>query len=126
MTDYSPAPTQPIAQALVTPQAGVNQLIEGQGFLSIIRTTGGAAAGDFTLVLDPGLPGDVALESRLARTNITLRGATIGGAALASQVPISVSYPTLTTVRVVFGIVLGPIDPFAFEIVVHRAQIMTP
>lgn len=127
MTDYAAAAVQKIAQALVAPIAlsapgSAQTLIAQRGFLNVVRTVGGAAAGDFTFTLDPGLPGDVSLDPLFARTNITLRGLGVGGAAPVSVLPFAVTYPSFTTVRVVFGLVNAQSDPDEFEIVVNRAM----
>jgi hypothetical protein len=63
--NYQATPIQPIAHALIEiSEGGAPVLVAGSyGFSAIARTVGGAGAGDFTLTLDPGVPGAVSLPS---------------------------------------------------------------
>jgi hypothetical protein len=122
MSDYaSTGPLQPIVNLVLNPI--VAGFFVGQGVLSVVRTPGGAPAGDFTIVLDPGLPGDVGLDGAFGRVTITQRGTLgtlAGGTTITSS---SVTYPSQTTVRVVFeDITATPVDPAATEILIWRAN----
>jgi len=120
MTDYAAAPFQPIANLVLTPLT-VGFFV-GVGVLSVVRTVGGAAAGDFTITLDPGLPGDVGLDGAFGRTTITQRG-TLGLLAGGTTITESaVTYPTQKTVRVVFSIAGVGADPVAVEILIWRGN----
>lgn len=121
MTDYSTAPVQPIANLVINPLLPAF-LVGGQGVLSVARTAGGAAAGDFTITLDPGLPGDVGLDGAFGRTTITQRGTLgvlDGGTTITEN---AVSYPTQTTVRVVFAALGVASDPAETEVLIWRAN----
>lgn len=131
MTDYAASPIQPIATALVaTPIAGMIQnFTKNHGFLSVIRTPGGAPAGDFTLTVDPGLPGDVAFDPTSAHTRVELRGNAVTGLVAAGTMPIAVTYGPeafphagSTTIRVVFGVVALPIDPNDWEVTLYKLK----
>lgn len=74
MTDYASAPAQPILQGLISVNADLSVNFEGMGVSAIARTVGGAAAGDFTLTLDPGVPGDVSIDQQFGRSLLTVRG----------------------------------------------------
>jgi len=83
VSDYAAAPAQPIVQGLitiVTPQTGLPfPAFSGIGVSSIVRTPPGSpfsgnAAGDYLLMLDEGLPGDVALDLIFGRSFLTVRG----------------------------------------------------
>lgn len=121
MTDYASAPVQPITNLVIDPLSPTF-FDGGQGVLSVVRTVGGAAAGDFTITLDPGLPGDVGLDGRFGRTTITQRGtlgALAGGTTITEN---AVSYPTETTVRVVFAVGGVATDPAETEVLIWRAN----
>jgi hypothetical protein len=84
MTDYAAAPVQPIVQGLLSVR-----FVDSAGILSFfgvgIVLTGVNAplyvgAGHYVLTLDPGLPGDVAIDPPFGRTLLTVRGP-VGGAA---------------------------------------------
>lgn len=83
MTDYAAAPSEPIVQGLITiveTQTFVGPVFTGRGISSILRTPPGAPlfgnpAGDYLLILDEGLPGDVALDPIFGRSFLTVRGA---------------------------------------------------
>ena len=83
MTDYAAAPSEPIVQGLiriVSFQTFPTPVFSGRGVSSILRTPPGAPLfgqprGDFLLVLDEGLPGDVALDPIFGRSFLTVRGA---------------------------------------------------
>lgn len=85
MTDYAAAPVQPIVQGLIS-LVFVEEQIAGISFFGIgIIPTGPKGplrnnTGDYTLTLDEGLPGDVAMDPPFSRVLITPR-------ALASGVP---------------------------------------
>ncbi len=83
MGDYAAAPSEPIVQGLimiVTPAIGPSfPTFSGTGVSLIVRTPAGAPfmgspAGDYLLTLDPGLPGDVALDLIFGRSFLTVRG----------------------------------------------------
>ncbi len=84
MTDYAAAPVQPIVQGLLrvftidsTPMLaffGIGILLTGPNAPLYMGT------GHYILTLDPGLPGDVAIDPPFGRTLLTVRGPT-GGAA---------------------------------------------
>jgi hypothetical protein len=82
LTDYAAAPSQPIVQGLITIVEVLSVLtpqFSGSGVSLIIRTPLGApfvgnAAGDYLLVLDEGLQGDVALDPVFGRSLLTVRG----------------------------------------------------
>lgn len=83
MGDYAAAPSEPIVQGLITIiVVGMIPIpaFSGRGVSSIIRTPPGAplfgqAAGDYLLILDEGLPGNVALDPIFGRSFLTVRGA---------------------------------------------------
>jgi hypothetical protein len=122
MTDYAAAPMQPIANLIIDP---LNPLFfdGGQGVLNVVRTPGGSPGGDFTITLDPGLPGDVGLDGNFGRTTLTQRGTLgtlAGGTTIVGSV---VTYPTQTTVRVVFMNIAGvATDPATTEVLIWRAN----
>jgi hypothetical protein len=122
MTDYQGATFQPIANCVIDP---LNPLFfdGGQGILSVVRTVGGAPGGDFTITLDPGLPGDVGLDGAFGRVTLTQRGTLgtlAGGTTIVSEV---VTYPSQTTVRVVFeDITSTATDPASVEVLIWRAN----
>jgi len=77
MTDFAAAPAQPIVQGLIR---ATN--LDGSGVVSFfgigIVQTGPFApvyngVGNYTLTLDPGLPGDVAIDPPFARFLMTVR-----------------------------------------------------
>ncbi len=84
MNDYASAPSEPIVQGLITvgpSQDGPGPVhFEGMGVSSIIRSTVSpqtpvvSAVGDYTLTLDAGVPGDVAIDPDLGRTMLNIRG----------------------------------------------------
>lgn len=125
MTDYAAAPLQPIANLVLTPLT-VGFFV-GVGVLKVVRTPAGAplfgaAAGDFLITLDPGLPGDVGLDGVFGRTTITQRGTLgllDGGTTITES---AVTYPSQTTVRVVFSIAGVGTDPIATEILIWRGN----
>ena len=121
MTDYAAAPLQPIANLVIDP---LNPFFfdSGQGVQSVVRTVGGAAAGDYTITLDPGLPGDVGLDGVFGRTTITQRGTLgilAGGTTITEN---AVTYPSQTTVRVVFSIAGVGTDPATTEVLIWRGN----
>ena len=126
MTDYAAAPAQPIINGIITIVAGA-PVFTGRGISSIVRTVGGAVAGDFTLTLDFGLPGDVGLDQAFAKSMITQRGtlgALAGGTTITQQ---AVTYPNTATVRVVLSIAGVGTDPSlgagaGFELAVWRTN----
>lgn len=121
MTDYAAAPVQPIANLVISPLVA-GFLVSGDGVLSVVRTLGGAVAGDFTITLDPGLPGDVGLDGGFGRTIITQRGTLgvlDGGTTITEN---AVTYPTQTTVRVVFSVAGVGTDPAETEVLIWRAN----
>jgi hypothetical protein len=107
MADYAAAPSQPILQGLITIVAGA-PVFTGKGIATIFRTPATAtpapvgAVGDFTLVLEPGLPGDAGVDPAFARTMITTRGAGASGAATIDEK--SILYATVQGV-------LPPVSP---------------
>ncbi|HYX22232.1 MAG TPA: hypothetical protein VFA98_15420 [Thermoanaerobaculia bacterium] len=78
MTDYAAAPAQPVLQGLITlknpqvPAQGINFFGEG-----IVQSGPDAplyvGSGHYILTLDPGLPGDVAIDPPAARFMMTVR-----------------------------------------------------
>jgi hypothetical protein len=120
MSDYQATPLQPIANLVISPLTV--GLFVGVGVQSVVRTVGGSAAGDFTIQLDPGLPGDVGLDGNFGRTIITQRG-TLGLLAGGTTITQSaVSYPTPTSIRVVFSVAGVATDPAATEVTIWRAN----
>jgi hypothetical protein len=100
MSDYaSTGPLQPIVNLVLNPI--VAGFFVGQGVLSVVRTPGGAPAGDFTIVLDPGLPGDVGLDGAFGRVTITQRG-TLGTLAGGTRTSLRLRW-TLRRLRFSFG-----------------------
>jgi len=83
MTDYAAAPSEPIVQGLLTLiNNGVTPFFSGKGVSAVFRTPvaatpPGNALGDFTLVLDAGLPGDVGLDPAFGRSLIEVRGSAL-------------------------------------------------
>jgi hypothetical protein len=121
MTDYAAAPLQPIANLVIDP-LNAAFFDSGQGVQSVVRTVGGATAGDFTITLDPGLPGDVGLDGAFGRTTITQRG-TLGTLAGGTTITENaVTYPSQTTVRVVFSIAGMGTDPATTEVLIWRGN----
>lgn len=133
MTDYAAAPSQPIAQGLVTvfPQeVGVPILsFFGKGIVpSGPQGPVAMGTGDYLLTLDAGLPGDVAIDPPFGRFMLTVRATTPGTPT--TVVSKSLSYiPSVTPgvgatqVRVEFAIEAGTaFDPPAFEIIIWRAD----
>jgi hypothetical protein len=126
MTDYAAAPLQPICNLVIDPLSP--KLFDlGQGVLSVVRTPAGAplfgsASGDFLITLDPGLPGDVGLDGQFGRVTITQRGTLgllAGGTTITEN---AVSYPTPTTVRVVFSVAGVGTDPATTEVLIWRGN----
>jgi hypothetical protein len=105
MTDYAATPVQPIVQGLITlvdpdvPADGINFFGKGillTGPLAPVRT----AAGNYTLTLDPGLPGDVAIDPPFGRFLITIRG-TVGVPTIIENKSIAyLTSPTLSATAV--------------------------
>jgi hypothetical protein len=122
MTNYAAAPIQPIINGVITVGEG-GPVFVGRGIFSIARTVGGAAFGDFTLILDQGLPGDVGIDPVFARSMITQRSNPAalppGGTGLTQQ---AVTYPSTATIRFVMSIASVGVDPVATEIVVWRTN----
>jgi hypothetical protein len=121
MTNYAAAPIQPIINGILSFVSGA-PVFTGRGVGSILRTPLGAAFGDFTIVLDQGLPGDVGLDPNYARTMITQRGtlgAVPGGSTITQQ---AVTYPSTATIRIVMSIAGVGTDPAAAEIAVWRTN----
>jgi hypothetical protein len=125
MTNYAAAPIQPIVNGIITVdgESGIPGFV-GRGISSIARTVGGAAFGDYTLILDQGLPGDVGLVSDFARTMLTQRSnpAAVlpGGTSITQQ---AITYPTTATLRIVISIASVGTDPdVALELVVWRTN----
>jgi hypothetical protein len=116
MSDYAGTAISPIFQGLITIAAGA-PVFAGKGVSAIARTAGGAAAGDFTLTLDPGLPGDVSIDPNLGRTLLTVRGGS-GSPPVTTITEKSVTYnPSATpgvgspTVRVIVAVAGTGTDP---------------
>jgi hypothetical protein len=126
MTDYAAAPLQPIANCVID-VLSPTLFDGGQGILSVVRTPAGAplfgsAAGDFLITLDPGLPGDVGLDGNFGRTTLTQRGTLgllAGGTTITGE---AVSYPSQTTVRVVFTVGTVATDPAETEVLIWRGN----
>jgi hypothetical protein len=104
MTNYAAAPVQPIVQGLLTfvnpdvPADGVT--FSGRGILLTgLNAPVRSAAGSYTLTLDPGLPGDVAIDPPFARFMATIRGA--------------VGVPTLITSKSVSYLTSPPLSALA-------------
>jgi hypothetical protein len=74
----------------------------GKGVSAVVRTAGGAAAGDFTFTLDPGVPGnagEVAAGAPDIRSLVTVRGsatATIAGGSSITATGITYTTPSAT------------------------------
>lgn len=132
MTNYAAAPIQPIINGIISFAAGPfppvgTPVFIGRGVSSIVRTPVGAPffgapAGDFLLMLDQGLPGDVGLDPAFAKSMLTQRGtlgALPGGTTITQQ---AVTYPNTATVRVVTSIASVGTDPNALELVVWRTN----
>jgi len=121
MTDYAAAPIQSIINGIISFVGGA-PVFTGRGISSIVRTPGGAAFGDFMLMLDFGLPGDVGLDPAFAKSMLTQRGtlgALPGGTTITQQ---AVTYPSTATVRVVTSIAGVGTDPNALELAVWRTN----
>lgn len=121
MANYAAAPIQPIINGLITfTEVGI-PVFTGRGIFSIARTGGGAAHGDVTLLLDPGLPGDVGVDPLFAKTMLTSRplGGLAGGTTLTQ---LAVTYPTTNTIRIVTSAASVGIDPNVLEIIVWRTN----
>jgi hypothetical protein len=120
LANYATAPIQPIINGLIS-FAGGAPVFTGRGVSLIARTLGGAASGDITITLDPGLPGDVAIDPLYARAMMTNRplGALAGGTTISQQ---AVTYPTTTTVRFVTSIGGVGTDPGILEVIVWRTN----
>jgi hypothetical protein len=129
MSDYAAAPIQPIVQGLLTIVAGA-PVFTGVGVKSVVRTVGGAALGDFSLLLDPGLPGNAgelpptgigtALTIAVPdpRTLCTVRGAVATGATTINTIGVSYILPSVppgdggeTTIRIVMQAGGAATDP---------------
>ena len=128
MSDYQATPIDVIAQCLLSISGGA-PVIAGRGFSSVVRTAGGAAAGDFTLTLDPGLPGGGAVDSSNARCEVTVRGGS-GAPPVTTLTQKAVSYPTPTTLRVIVSVAGTGTDPTGadaggLEIVLSRVPVST-
>ena len=133
MTDYAAAPIQPIANLVLNPAnlpvapgvlPGSSPLFQGRGVKSVGRTVSGAAAGDFTITLDPGLPGDIDLFTGAGYTLVTQRG-TLGalpGGTTITQV--AVTYPTIFTVRLVFSVASVGTDPTESDVIIWRSPFL--
>jgi hypothetical protein len=80
VSDYAAAPAQPIVQGLVTviPEGEISPgsaSFFGIGALPTVLYNG---PGDYTLTLDKGLPGDVAVTSSFGRVMLTIRATAPG------------------------------------------------
>jgi len=78
MTDYAAAPAQPIVQGLLTARnLDASGVVTFFG-IGIVQTGPNApiyvGAGHYILTLDPGLPGDVAIDPPFGRFMMTVRG----------------------------------------------------
>jgi hypothetical protein len=79
MTDYAAAPVQPIVQGLIS---FVNPDVPGDGIsffgIGVIQTGPNGPSyvgpGHYILTLDPGLPGDVAIDPAAGLFQMTVRG----------------------------------------------------
>jgi hypothetical protein len=121
MTNYAAAPIQPIINGILSIVGGA-PVFTGRGVGMIMRTAGGATFGDFTIILDQGLPGDVAIDPDYARTMITQRGtlgAVPGGTTINQQ---AVTYPGTATIRIVMSVSGTGTDPASAEIAVWRTN----
>jgi Ice-binding-like len=121
MTDYAAAPIQPIANLLLTPSLA-SLFTSRRGVMGVARTPGGAVAGDFTITLDLGLPGDLDLFTGAGYTMINQRGSLGGLDGGTTITQVAVTYPTIFTVRVVFSIASVGTDPHDSEIIIWRAN----
>ena len=78
MSDFAAAPIQPFVQGLITfvnpdvPADGIQ--FSGVGIVTTGLNAPVYAAGDYILTLDPGLPGDVAINPPFGRFLLTVRG----------------------------------------------------
>jgi hypothetical protein len=151
MTDYAVAALQPIAQGVMTifqPEIEVEtaarpapKLESPKGLKTLTRIRSRAAAGDPTLefyglgvsalgldvndnvllTLDPGLPGDVALDPNYARTLVRIR--TTGTSTPTTIIDeISVSYPSPNVIAIMFASEGFVVFPFQFEVIVFRGN----
>lgn len=132
MTDYAAAPIQPIANLVLNPAnipvgaplLASSPFFEGRGVLSVARTVGGALFGDFTITLDPGLPGDIDLFTGAGYTCVTQRG-TLGGLSGGTTITqVAVTYPTIFTVRLVFSIASAGTDPEEADVIIWRSPFL--
>lgn len=121
MANYDAAPIQPFINGIITIVAGV-PVFKGRGVSSVVRTPLGALLGDFTLMLDFGLPGSVGIDPNFAKSQITQRGGVSGATLITQQ---AVTYPSTATVRVVMSVAgagTDPVLPAATELVVWRTN----
>jgi hypothetical protein len=116
LANYNAAPIQPIINGLISIGGG-GPVFVGRGISSIMRTPGGAGAGDFLMILDQGAPGSVGLDPNYARTMITQRGTL--GATITQQ---AVTYPSTATIRIVTSAASAGTDPTVLEIAVWRTN----
>lgn len=133
MTDYAVTPFQPIVQGVVTFDALLNPVFDGEGISEITRF--GITPGAFLLTLDEGLPGNAGavppgtslISDPNVRTMLTMRGA--GVPPVSNIVASAVLYLLSPAIGVgadqilvvTQGFPLAPADPIAgFEIIVWR------
>jgi hypothetical protein len=119
VSDCAAAPSEPIAQALIT-VGELGPSFIGRGFSSIVRTPAGApffgnAHGDYLLTLDVGLPGDVSLDASFGRSFLTVRGSFSNPIRFSTTIDQkSVSYATSPAPGV---FVLGPVPGIGSNVV---------
>jgi hypothetical protein len=120
MSNYDAAPIQPIINGIITIVGGV-PVFTGRGISSIVRTAAGALLGDFTLMLDFGLPGNVGLDPAYAKSSLTQRGDPVTGLTTITQQ--AITYPATAFVRVVTSVASAGVDPpDGLELIVWRTN----
>lgn len=140
MTDYAAAPVQPIVQGLLTiTPASDARPIGTVSFFGIGIVTSGpdapeyVSAGRYILTLDPGLPGDVAIDPPFGRYMLTVRAPAPGvptGILSKSLTYIVSVVPNVgaTKIEIVLGIGTPPLSedpegtPPQVEIIIWRAD----
>jgi hypothetical protein len=103
MTDYAAAPVQPIVQGLLTVR-GIEGFILSFFGIGIVQTGPFApvrvGAGNYILTLDPGLPGDVAIDPPFGRQLLNVRSPMGTPTAVISKSIAYLTSPTLNPTQV--------------------------
>jgi len=134
MTDYAAAPAQPIVQGLLS-VSGIEVPIISFFGIGIVQTGPFAplrnGAGDYTLTLDPGLPGDVAIDPPFGRVLLNIRATAGTPTAVVSKSITYITSPSANPVlvganqvRILLANLAGVgIDPEnALEIIIWRGD----